>query len=176
MLLAYQFFFDRLCRFGAAVSDVPVESRIEALFTALRKDLLLVSIELEGDDEPQTIFETLNARSQPLTDADLLRNFALLRASREYGDEKSDIERLYSVYWLPLEDAFWQVDEGRGRYKRPRIDLFFQYFVQAKTGREINVGRLYAEYKRWIAEGTPFPTVAAELEELSRHERVFETS
>lgn len=170
LLVAYRFFFRRLCEFKATENaEISVEEKIGALFTALRKDLLLVSIELEGDDEPQVIFETLNARAEPLTDADLLRNYALLRASRE----EADIEQLYSEFWAPLEDSFWQIMEGRGRYKRPRIDLFFQYFVQAKTGREVNIGRLYAEYKRWIADSTPFPGVTEELKELSRHEKVF---
>jgi len=170
LLDAYLFFFDRLCKMKTVESpEISVESKIEALFTALRNDLLLVSIELEGDDEPQVIFETLNARAEPLTDADLLRNFALLRASRE----GTDIELLYTDYWAPLDAPFWQVPEGRGRYKRPRIDLFFQYFVQAKTGREVNVGRLYGEYKRWINDSTPFLGVSDELKELSRHEKVF---
>lgn len=42
-------------------------------------------IELEDDDDPQVIFETLNARGVPLLPSDLIRNFVFLRATQQNG-------------------------------------------------------------------------------------------
>ena len=42
------------------------EYGLETLFEALRDGLAVVSIELEGGDDPQTIFETLNSRGVDL--------------------------------------------------------------------------------------------------------------
>jgi hypothetical protein len=54
--------------------DVPLFcSRLEALHQALREDLHLVIIDLESDDDPQEIFETLNALGTPLLPADLIK-------------------------------------------------------------------------------------------------------
>jgi hypothetical protein len=39
-------------------------------------------IDLDREDDAQVIFETLNARGEPLLPADLLRNFIFLRAAR----------------------------------------------------------------------------------------------
>jgi hypothetical protein len=51
-----------------------VPARIERLFEALQSGLAAVSIELEGGDDPQTIFETLNSRGVHLSQGDLMRN------------------------------------------------------------------------------------------------------
>ncbi|MEI7445666.1 MAG: DUF262 domain-containing protein, partial [Burkholderiales bacterium] len=148
ILNSYLYFYESIRRFCENERGEQSSDRfIEALFTALRKDLVLVSIELEGDDDPQVIFETLNARGEPLAAADLLRNYVLLRATKS----GTDVEALYQRFWAPLDGVFWKASEGRGRYKRPRVDMFFQYTLQSKTGEEVNVGRLFAEYKRWIA-------------------------
>jgi uncharacterized protein with ParB-like and HNH nuclease domain len=48
------------------------DHRIFGLLQALRTALQLVVIELEESDDPQVIFETLNARGQPLLPSDLI--------------------------------------------------------------------------------------------------------
>src|SRR5665213_185950 len=57
------------------------EYRLEKLFEALKAGLAVVSIELEGGDDPQTIFETLNSRGVDLSAGDLMRNFIFQRAN-----------------------------------------------------------------------------------------------
>ena len=56
--------------------------RVKAMFETFQKDLQVVTIELESQDDPQVIFETLNARGEPLLPSDLLRNYLFWRASR----------------------------------------------------------------------------------------------
>lgn len=75
------------------------ETRIYALMEALTKHLELVVIELEERDDPQVIFETLNARGEPLLPSDLIRNFIFLNAARLNLDTTS----LYQKYWQPLD-------------------------------------------------------------------------
>jgi hypothetical protein len=50
-----------------------VASRLEESFQALKNALQVVVIDLETGDDAQVIFETLNARGEPLLPADLLR-------------------------------------------------------------------------------------------------------
>ena len=59
--------------------------RLYAIMQVLTKHLELVVIELEERDDPQVIFETLNARGEPLLPSDLIRNFVFLRAAQELG-------------------------------------------------------------------------------------------
>lgn len=159
----YMYFFEAIQTFVKQRSESEkTGSALERLFQVVRDDLELVSIELEDEDDPQVIFETLNAHGEPLLASDLLRNFLFWRASRN----EEDRDRLYEELWLPLEDPFWKKEERVGRLKRPRIDVFLQYFLEARTASEINVGRLFHEYKGWIVAEKPFKNVEAELTTL----------
>ncbi len=75
LLSAYRFFYQTIKKYIDGSQDEDTERKIERLFQVLRDDLEIVSIELEGDDDPQVIFETLNARGEPLLPSDLMRNF-----------------------------------------------------------------------------------------------------
>ena len=99
------------------------EDRLETLFEALKEGLAIVSIELEGGDDPQTIFETLNSRGVDLSQADLLRNFIFQRA-KGLGQAAGslNVDTLYEKHWLPLDRAFWNQPASRGRQSRQRVD------------------------------------------------------
>ena len=75
--------------------------RLYAILHALKTTLQVVVIELEERDDPQVIFETLNARGQPLLPSDLIRNTVFLDASAK----GNDIDRLYVNYWRHLMNA-----------------------------------------------------------------------
>lgn len=59
----------------------------------------LVSITLDESDNEYRIFESLNAKGTPLTQADLIRNFFFMRISHTQQDA------VYSGLWLPLQQA-----------------------------------------------------------------------
>ena len=60
--------------------DVAQGKRLEECFQALKNSLQVVAIDLDKGDDAQVIFETLNARGEPLLPADLLRNYIFLHA------------------------------------------------------------------------------------------------
>ena len=64
------------------------------------KVLTVIDAELDRGDNPQLIFESLNARGVPLTTADLVRNYLLIAMDH---DEQT---RLYKEYWEPIEVMF----------------------------------------------------------------------
>jgi len=163
---AYQYFRGAISDY---VNSGEPKRRVENLYHVLKHDLQVVSIELDHDDDPQVIFETLNARGEPLLPSDLLRNFLFWRANKK----KEDRETLYEQYWLRFDQKFWKQEQRLGRLKRPRIDIFMQHFLQSQEGQEINIGRLYHEYKTWIKEREPFETVEAELRSLTNYAEIF---
>lgn len=175
MIAAYHYFYQQISDFVIApFAETTHDERIEALFHALKHDLALVSVELEGGDDPQVIFETLNGFNQPLLPTDLLRNFVFQRAYRETrneNDKKPD--DLYNEYWLPFDHHFWKKEEKQGRLKRPRVDLFFQHFLAMKKATDINVGRLYHDYKTWIEIEKPYLSVEEELKDTVHYASVF---
>jgi hypothetical protein len=89
MVEAYLYFYDQLAHFflGAGseqpvAADRQLTSRFDLCLQALKNSLQVVVIDLDREDDAQVIFETLNARGEPLLPADLLRNFIFLRAAR----------------------------------------------------------------------------------------------
>lgn len=175
MGVAYHYFYQEIFEFvTTSFAESTQDERIEALFHALKHDLALVSIELEGEDDPQVIFETLNGFNEPLLPTDLLRNFVFQRSYREKrGEGEKTPDDLYNEYWLPFDQHFWKREEKQGRLKRPRADLFFQHFLAMKQATDVNVARLYHDYKIWIESEHPYPLIEAELQDLSCFASVF---
>lgn len=171
MVEAYIFFDDQLRDFfiGSVsepplANNIPLPERLEECFNALKNALQVVVIDLERDDDAQVIFETLNARGEPLLPADLLRNFIFLRAAR-LGESQ---EPLYNEYWSRFDDPFWRHEVRQGRLIRPRSDLFMQHFLASRQMVDIPIKHLFVEYKFWIERQRPFQTVREELATLAR--------
>lgn len=86
---AAQFFAGKLRR-----ADAP---DLETLVSIITSKLTLVSIILDEKDNPHRIFESLNGKGRPLSQADLIRNYFFMRIhEREH-------ERLYRDYWRPMQ-------------------------------------------------------------------------
>lgn len=171
MVEAYLFFHDQLSGFFIGSADdpplaenQPLSTRLEECFQALKNALQVVVIDLEKDDDAQVIFETLNARGEPLLPADLLRNFIFWRAARQ-GESQ---EELYNEYWRGFDDTFWRQEIRQGRLNRPRSDLFMQHFLASRQAVDIPIKHLFIEYKFWIEREKPFSTVRDELATLAR--------
>jgi uncharacterized protein with ParB-like and HNH nuclease domain len=167
MVECYLFFYDQIEEFTRSQDYAqPAAERLEKFLQSLRGSLQVVTIEMEANDDPQVIFETLNGRGQPLLPSDLLRNHIFWRAAQN----KEPQEELYEKHWLQFDDPFWREKERQGRLLRPRSDLFLQHYLALKRKTDVNIGHLFAEYKEWLKlPPRPFSTVRAELEELDRY-------
>lgn len=144
------------------------ESRLEILFEAMKSGLAVVSIELEGGDDPQTIFETLNSRGMPLSPSDLLRNFVFQRAQRlGQGDGTLNVDKLYEKHWLPLDRNFWKTKESRGRQTRSRLDWMLTDHLAMNIADIVSIENLFARYRKWTLDNAPFASVSDELEAIT---------
>lgn len=166
MVEAYLYFYDQISDFFVGseiekpiVDDQPLTSRLDKCFQMLKSALKVAVIDLDSEDDAQVIFETLNARGEPLLPADLLRNFIFLRAGRQ--DEPQ--QELYDQYWQKFDDDFWRHEISQGRLFRPRSDLFMQHFLASRRMIEIPIKHLFVEYKFWINKTHPFKSVREEL-------------
>lgn len=167
LLQAYIFFYDRMAEYLTAIDDETVasaeeERRLDILLTTLLQSFRVVEIQLEKDDDAQVIFETLNDRGTPLQASDLIRNYIFLRAARE----KPVAEKLYEQHWKPFEEPFWSADETRGRLTRKRLEFFLLQYLAARTGREVSLIRLFAEYKDFVEDDSGPQSVQDEIADI----------
>ena len=129
-----------------------LQGSLEQITEAVLRDLRLVSISLDADDDAQVIFETLNGRGAELHATDLIRNFIFMRADKDQADGAA----LYDSLWSPFEGSFWTQDQRRGRLRKPRLEWFFQSALQAELGDSVDIGRLYADYRKFsMGQRTP---------------------
>ncbi|MEM7181847.1 MAG: DUF262 domain-containing protein [Spirochaetota bacterium] len=72
---------------------------IDKLHTVISSRLSVVSIVLNSDDNPHLVFESLNAKGRPLTQADLIRNYFFMRI---HVDEQ---EARHAELWQPMQES-----------------------------------------------------------------------
>ena len=136
-----------------------------ALFRSILNDFGFVQILLNQNDQPERIFESLNARAKPLLQFDLLRNNLFLRAR-----EEEDKDVLYKTYWKHFESPYWESEVRVGRSKITLSELFFQHFLTAKLGEE-DITPLYSMYQRRCLRDND--SVKYELSDLKRYSEVY---
>lgn len=89
------------------------------------------------------------------------------------AQNRENQDYLYGKYWEQFDHHFWKKEEKQGRLKRPRIDLFMQHFLQVKRAKEVNIGRMFQEYKNWNKEESPYTTVENELIDLDKFAGIY---
>lgn len=124
------------------------DARLEAVFNTIRSHLRMIVIDLQSDDDPQLIFETLNARGTPLLPSDLIKNL-LFHKARLQGE---DLDLVYPSTWKPFDDegAYWREQIGRGNTRRARIDIFLQHYLTTKIRDDVAVPHLYAQFRAHV--------------------------
>jgi hypothetical protein len=120
-------------------SPVPLAIRAEALETTVTSMLQMVVIDLSLDDDPYIIFETLNARGTPLLESDLVKNYAMSRASQMNLANQAGI-------WGDLDDNWWSEEATQGRLVRPRKDMLLNYWLAMSTGSDVRADRIFRTF------------------------------
>lgn len=143
IVIAHDFFQDAVKKW-LEESVAPEDDSIDALETAVTVMLQMVVIDLGSGDDPNIIFETLNARGTPLEQSDLIKNFVLSRSSQV--DNKRDI-------WEDLDDKWWRETVRQGRLYRPRLDMLFNYWVAMRSGEEVSPSKVFSAFSHYAGDG-----------------------
>ncbi|MGL2766271.1 DUF262 domain-containing protein [Helicobacter pylori] len=78
--------------------------RIEEIYGAfLRLKIVAIGLKL-GEDDPQVVFESINATGVQLKGLDLIRNYLMM------GENSDRQKHLYETYWVPLENWLGEKD------------------------------------------------------------------
>ena len=148
------------------------EIRADALESVVVHLLELVVIDLDIEDEPHIIFETLNARGTPLLQSDLIKNMVLHEAKK--GNDSSNISNESSSLWN-FNDEWWRSEIGRGRNRDPRIDVFLNYWLIMRMQKEVRPDRTSTEFRDYVKKSsTPIKDIAADIQQVSETYRSLE--
>lgn len=116
------------------------EAMKQDLFTRLLdgNKKILVGIDLEDNEDEQSIFDTINSAGVRLSGADIVKNALFQKAINLYSDEK-DVIRLYNEYWDSIfsDDVesirFWEGTRITGRLIRDNIEILLHSIAVIKS-------------------------------------------
>ncbi len=149
---AYDFFYRQITSHIGEDCD---EDSVSDLITSIKSDFTVVQIVLDPSDQPEKIFESLNATGRMLSEFDYLRNNLFLRAGKLGIHEekcKPYSDDFYEENWPFENDShYWDADT---------LEAFLQAFLIAKLGpvyfekKNIKLFEAYREYSKTLTIDT----------------------
>lgn len=125
-----------------------VEVRGKLLVDAVSGQLEIVSIRLDATEDAQAIFETLNARGEPLSAADLIKNFVF----QNHPGTEEQVEAAYLTNWAELETPWWITPITAGRVTHPRASWFLWHWLRARMLEDFPIRELFAQFKGYVSQ------------------------
>lgn len=155
---AHQFFSESI----AALLDKAenLEGSAKLLVDAISGQLEIVSIRLDATEDAQAIFETLNARGEPLSAADLIKNFVF----QNHVGTETEVEAAYLANWAELETPWWVTQVTAGRTTHPRASWFLWHWLRARLLEDFPIRELFQQFKDYVTNTRPdLPTLLPEI-------------
>ena len=121
----YNYFYDRIQR---------GEISIDELYDAICR-LEIIGIQLNQDDNPQLIFESLNSTGLALSEGDKIRNFILM------GLPTKQQEDFYERYWNRIEECTGY-----------DVSAYIRDYLSVKQGAIPQISRVYYTFKAFVED------------------------
>ena len=132
------------------------KGNLEIVYRGIQR-LQIVSIVLDpAQDNPQLIFEALNAKGLDLSEVDLIRNYLLM------GQDPDSQIRLYNNLWFPIEQRF--------RNKDTQFNRFMRHYLTLKTRKIPKLSDIYKEFKAYVEQkDLEVEEIVKEVSRYSKH-------
>lgn len=158
MVEAYNYFKEQLAAGKDGNGD---DVSPDKILTTLEQSLQVVMINLDDSDDPYLIFESLNFKGEPLTQADLVRNYVLMRF-RHSISSGGEQERIYNKYWRPLETKLGA-----------SLTEFLRHYAM-KDGDNIKQGGIYAATKARLKDKEKSAAIEDEIQRMLTFGEIYE--
>jgi hypothetical protein len=146
---AHQYFSDAIGLWLDKTDELEISAKL--LVDAVSGQLEIVSIRLDATEDAQAIFETLNARGEPLSAADLIKNFIF----QNHAGTEAEVEVAYLGNWAELETPWWVTPVTAGRISHPRASWFLWHWLRARMLEDFPIRELFAQFKGYVTDKRP---------------------
>ncbi len=115
---AYRFFESQVRKAGI---------ELRKLKEVVEKSLTIVRVLLDEKDDPYLVFESLNAKGRSLSQADLIRNYFLMRIDANKQDE------IHRQFWRPIEE----------KLEEKKLTEFIRHYLVMRRGDFVKASETY---------------------------------
>lgn len=120
-------------------NNISANYQITEILDALRHFYVVV-IPVSEEENPQKIFESINATGVKLTSADLIKNYLLMNMS------SIDQENYYSKYWEKIEESVSKESK--------ELEIFFRMYLAIKKYELVSKSNVYKEFVFWTEKNS----------------------
>ena len=120
-------------------------ARANALEETLTKYFEIAVIDLDEDEKPHIIFETLNARGEPLEQSDLIKNTIMYEAN--VVDDATKARDLWGMF----DDEWWRKETSETQ-KRMQIDRYLNCWMMMRKLKNVKKEEVASEFRSYIEE------------------------
>ena len=129
----HDYFRTEVAKWLAKESDTTPDRRAQALTSTILQEFYVVDIRLDRSENSHAIFEALNARAEPLTEWEKIKNYILSIAACE---EDRDGDRTYREHLEEYDSSrYWEESVSEPGFSGKRIGFFLFFFAQIELPR-----------------------------------------
>ncbi len=121
--------------------DPNTEENCRDLLDVLRSKLETAVLTLDTIEQPNKVFETLNARGEPLTQSELIKNTVMYEGTVIEDEDRADV-----LWGTEMENSYYSREEQEGR----RLDQFFADWMTSITTSRVHRGRTSTQFRHYL--------------------------
>lgn len=161
ILPAYKYFY-------SAINQKLLNKEMDAerLFLVLINSLQVVFINLNNNERPYQIFESLNAKGKPLSQADLVRNYIAMKLPENRQPY------VFDSHWSEIEELL-QEKRLVGKSGLGELTAFLRHYLGFRSGVLCNEQHVYARFRDRIENEFSTPALFEEEIITLKHFAVF---
>ncbi len=110
------------------------------LFLVIINSLKVVFINLNTNEKPYQVFESLNAKGKPLSQADLVRNYIAMKLPEDRQPE------IFEKHWAEVENLL-QEEHEVGKSRIGELPAFLRHYLAYRNGILGNKDHIYDRFR-----------------------------
>ena len=147
----FDYFHHQATNYLCAGDTALEERRARALVTSVTDLFLLFSLNLSSQENEYLIYETLNARGEPLTEWNKAKNHFLSQYAERRSATTTPTEDFYAQYFSVFDsDVWWREDATQPRFTGDRVSLLLNHWLKIQLREHIPHFRSYHHLTRHI--------------------------
>ena len=136
--------------------DSSTEQNVTNLLDVLRYKLETAVLTLDPIEQPNKVFETLNARGEPLRQSELIKNTVMYE-----GNVVEDEGRAQLLWEREMGHAYYSREEDEGQ----RLDQFFADWLSSIATSRIPIDRTSTQFRHYL---TGAKNNGSDIDDISR--------